>query len=767
VKSHEVARAVQGAGAADELLVMLGHADAPIEKALNPLVAAEFDRIVARVAAELFGETYALDQQFAEGAMAALDIGWDELTAAEREDILQSVLSALPSPPAYALAVAPIFAKEVEQLVLLSRVRTLTSVKLPKFDLTGDEVVAFLREGHPYFVANHMQARNDAIDQAVRVLIGRAIEEGWRKKDVARALRKVLGPTELHAKSQAYYDVTAGAFVATARSYGQLTALRDAGIEYYRWESVLDEVTCFAAGTRVRLADGRERAIELVRPGDRVLSCRGYPRRVTALRVFSKRAWGTLRLDDGTTLRVTPNHPILTLRGWVRAGQLRLDDEVVRARKLRGLWRETESEGDAENAPVVHEASARCDGAATRVRGVQQAVSTRVEYEARAARVLLGGMQGAEAHLRALSHAVSGALHLRAARSRQVLLDSMPEGVVPEGRDRCGDQSGLREVRGAVLHLTGRSSSREAAPALFECVPDAACYAGVRGVWCAGDAEAIERAAAALLQRGVPYSAPRRDLARSRSAEGAYGGGLPVRAGEEDRPLVSGLFGRGEGRAGGRWRVLAPLAPDAQTRCETRSGARSARVHGGAPCRSRDSEGPALCASSLGEVWPYPVEDLRAAGAQASGIVALDWELIGRAAPAYDLEVEQDAGYLAEDVVVHNSDVCRFMHGTVFLVKAGLQVFERMAGHPDNSKEASPWLRTGKDEEGRTVLYTKAMGHRRNIATVVRSGVGTRDDQGEFETVHSADSLEDLGICLPPAHGNCRSTIVAAEGPGG
>lgn len=174
-----------------------------------------------------------------------------------------------------------------------------------------------------------------------------------------------------------------------------------------------------------------------------------------------------------------------------------------------------------------------------------------------------------------------------------------------------------------------------------------------------------------------------------------------------------------------------------------------------------------MCAQSLGEVWPQPVEDLRAAGATTSSIASLDWELSADAEPAYDLEVEDDAGYLAEDVVVHNSEVCRFMHGTVFSTSAGLAVFDRMAGFPDNAKEASPWLRTGKNADGQTVLYTKATGHRREIATVLRSGVGRRDDQGEFQTVHTAQSLEDLGICLPPAHGNCRSTIVAAEGPGG
>lgn len=125
----------------------------------------------------------------------------------------------------------------------------------------------------------------------------------------------------------------------------------------------------------------------------------------------------------------------------------------------------------------------------------------------------------------------------------------------------------------------------------------------------------------------------------------------------------------------------------------------------------------------------------------------------------------RDAGisfYIWESILDEvTSDQCRFLHGTVFRVDAGMQTLAQMASTIDGAKEAAPWLRVGRNADGEKVLYTKSMSHRREIATVVRSGVGIKDDVGEFRTSYDADALSAVGICLPPAHANCRSTIVA------
>jgi hypothetical protein len=108
------------------------------------------------------------------------------------------------------------------------------------------------------------------------------------------------------------------------------------------------------------------------------------------------------------------------------------------------------------------------------------------------------------------------------------------------------------------------------------------------------------------------------------------------------------------------------------------------------------------------------------------------------------------------------SDICRFMHGRVFTVQGALGVFDRIAGNLEAAKDSAPWLREGRNADGAKVLYTLSSdGHRREIATIVRSGFGARDDQGAYDTTYDSARLEAVGVCLPPLHGRCRSTVVA------
>ncbi|MBI5842832.1 MAG: adenosylcobalamin-dependent ribonucleoside-diphosphate reductase [Chloroflexi bacterium] len=87
---------------------------------------------------------------------------------------------------------------------------------------------------------------------------------------------------------------------------------------------------CFTGGMRVTTEQGVKR-IDQLQVGDRVLTHVGHYRPVTQL--FQRAYDGELlqiktRLI-GTTMEVTPEHPILTERGWVKAGELRVGERVA------------------------------------------------------------------------------------------------------------------------------------------------------------------------------------------------------------------------------------------------------------------------------------------------------------------------------------------------------------------------------------------------------------------------------------------------------
>jgi hypothetical protein len=90
--------------------------------------------------------------------------------------------------------------------------------------------------------------------------------------------------------------------------------------------------TCLAAGTPVETEAGPV-PVEHVRPGDRVWGYDPEARRrmLTAVELVSAaRAAETVVL--GGTLRVTANHPVYTQRGWLPAGDVRPDDQMMSPR---------------------------------------------------------------------------------------------------------------------------------------------------------------------------------------------------------------------------------------------------------------------------------------------------------------------------------------------------------------------------------------------------------------------------------------------------
>jgi hypothetical protein len=118
--------------------------------------------------------------------------------------------------------------------------------------------------------------------------------------------------------------------------------------------------------------------------------------------------------------------------------------------------------------------------------------------------------------------------------------------------------------------------------------------------------------------------------------------------------------------------------------------------------------------------------------------------------------------YLIEAVLdERTTEICRFLHGKSFSVSSGLQTFEEVESSPGAIKELTPWVREAITDAGRKALYIERGGQRVAIAEVSRSGLGTRDDRGEFARGRTERELMDLGVSFPPYHALCRTSTVA------
>jgi len=98
-----------------------------------------------------------------------------------------------------------------------------------------------------------------------------------------------------------------------------LWAANPGAVNLLQWNSVLDGRTCFTAGHRVLLPDGDTATIESLNVGDTVVGgISGLPREVVAKKSSTSEVV-QLCFEDGRSLVCTPDHLLMTERGWVEA----------------------------------------------------------------------------------------------------------------------------------------------------------------------------------------------------------------------------------------------------------------------------------------------------------------------------------------------------------------------------------------------------------------------------------------------------------------
>jgi hypothetical protein len=80
-----------------------------------------------------------------------------------------------------------------------------------------------------------------------------------------------------------------------------------------------DGSTCFPAGTKILLADGKQKNIEDIKIGDKIISYDGQKQTESTVKELESPIRGhlyTLTFADGSTLRLTREHPLFTSTGW-------------------------------------------------------------------------------------------------------------------------------------------------------------------------------------------------------------------------------------------------------------------------------------------------------------------------------------------------------------------------------------------------------------------------------------------------------------------
>lgn len=218
----------------------------PIAKAMNLGTPRGFDRAVAELATALRARTSASEAEAVRSAVEVLDVDWRATTAEERRNLIaeamqraERITSAVPR------LVEAVFGPAADEVVDATRTAARRGQRLniaADFNALDRRIVEHLRTSQTTYVRDAYGRRNAAFGARARTLVADGLERGLARDDITADLQAAAEGI-LIGRGQFYWEVVAGAFIGQGRSFAQLSAYTEAGIERYIIEAVLDERT--------------------------------------------------------------------------------------------------------------------------------------------------------------------------------------------------------------------------------------------------------------------------------------------------------------------------------------------------------------------------------------------------------------------------------------------------------------------------------------------------------------------------------------------
>jgi hypothetical protein len=171
--------------------------------------------------------------------------------------------------------------------------------------------------------------------KAVTGAIRRGVFEGQPNAQIVKAIRGtkalnytdgLLNVTARHAAAVVHTAVQNVSTAARMRTFQENADI----VQGIQWVSTLDNRTCFVAGTPVEMPSGAV-PIESLKIGDEVTGGSGKPRRVTDVMRRTSKRLVRVTLSNGKKVICTADHPWLTQRGWVAAGEMTAGEKLPKS----------------------------------------------------------------------------------------------------------------------------------------------------------------------------------------------------------------------------------------------------------------------------------------------------------------------------------------------------------------------------------------------------------------------------------------------------
>lgn len=218
----------------------------PVDKALDIEEPRDFDRVVSRLATALRSRVGRSEAAAVRSVVAALDVDWRATTGARRRSLIAHAMTlAGRSTRGVPGQIEATIGRAAEAVVraVRSRGRRRDGLAIAAdFNAIDHRVIAHVRRSQGPFVRQEYVRRAAAFEHRARDTVATALERGLGREDIAIELER-LATGVLVTGSTPYWEVVAGTVVSSGRSYAQVSAYAEAGIDRYRVVAVLDRAT--------------------------------------------------------------------------------------------------------------------------------------------------------------------------------------------------------------------------------------------------------------------------------------------------------------------------------------------------------------------------------------------------------------------------------------------------------------------------------------------------------------------------------------------
>jgi SPP1 gp7 family putative phage head morphogenesis protein len=234
----------EGADAAEAILREAFLLD--VAKALDPLDKGDFLSIVQRLAHALRGVARPAEEAALRRALERLDVDWPHLTPTARDQVIRAARQSLRDVERQVLPrVAQVFEVEADRVVERTRRATIRRFGLSiaaDMTKTDERIARFARESQGNFVRDEYGRRRDEFSRRARDIVSAGAERGLGRDDIVAELSSALASDGFN-RSRDYWEVVSMVFANRARTFTQVAAFDEAGVERYRFEAILDQAT--------------------------------------------------------------------------------------------------------------------------------------------------------------------------------------------------------------------------------------------------------------------------------------------------------------------------------------------------------------------------------------------------------------------------------------------------------------------------------------------------------------------------------------------